>query len=61
MTQKIIRTGNSAAVTIPFEIMQSLNLKIGDEVKAKMDFERGALTFIFPEVRQLRLNQSRKK
>lgn len=60
MTQKIIKTGNSAAVTIPSEVMQSLNLRIGDVARATMDFERGAITFIFPEVRQLRLGRGKK-
>lgn len=60
MTQKIIKTGNSAAVTIPSEVMQSLNLRIGDGAKASMDFEEGAVTFVFPEIRQLRLGQGKK-
>lgn len=61
MTQKIIKTGNSAAVTIPFEVMRALNLKIGDEAKAKTDFEKGAVTFTFLQIRQLRLGQSKKQ
>lgn len=61
MTQKIIKTGNSAAVTIPAEIMQSLNLQIGDRAQATMDYRRGSVTFVFPEIRQLRLEEGRKR
>ncbi len=55
MAQKILRTGNSAAVTIPSEFMGTLNLKVGDEATAKMDFSRGEITYRFPQVRQLPL------
>lgn len=60
MTQKIIKTGNSAAVTIPAEILRSLNLQIGDKAEAKMNFEEGSITYIFPEIRQLRLEEAKR-
>jgi len=59
MTQKIIKTGNSAAVTIPSEMLKSLDLKIGDKAEAKMNFDEGSITYIFPEVRQLRLAEAK--
>ncbi len=61
MTQKIIKTGNSAAVTIPAEMLKSLNLQIGDQVEAKMGFAEGSITYTFPEVRQLRLEETGRK
>ncbi len=61
MTQKIIKTGNSAAVTIPSEMLKSLNLQIGDRAEAKMNFDEGSLTYVFPEIRQLRLEETRRK
>jgi antitoxin component of MazEF toxin-antitoxin module len=61
MTQKIIKTGNSAAVTIPAEILKALNLQIGDRTEAKMSFADGSITYTFPEIRQLRLEETKRK
>ncbi len=58
-SQKIIKTGNSAAVTIPSELLKSLNLQIGDRAEAKMDFEKGSVTYTFPNIRQLRLKEKK--
>jgi len=55
MAQKIIRTGNSAAVTIPSEFMEALNLKVGDRAVTKMNYGRGEITYRFPQMRQLPL------
>jgi len=59
-SQKIIKTGNSAAVTIPSKILKSLNLQIGDKAEALMDLAKGAVTYTFPEIRQLRLGESKR-
>ena len=59
MTQKIIKTGNSAALTIPSELLKVLNLEIGDKAEAKMDFEKGSITYTFSEIRQLRLKEKK--
>ena len=59
-SQKIIKTGNSAAVTIPSEMLKSLNLQIGDKTEARMNFSEGSITYIFPEIRQLRLEEMKK-
>ncbi len=59
-SQKIIKTGNSAAVTVPSEMLKSLNLQTGDRAEAKMNFAEGSITYIFPEIRQLRLDEVRK-
>ncbi len=55
MTQKIIKTGNSAAVTIPAEFLEALCLKIGDAAEAKVNFEQGTIIYKFPDGRQLSL------
>jgi antitoxin component of MazEF toxin-antitoxin module len=55
MTQKIIRTGHSAAVTIPAKFFKALNLRIGDHVVAAADYMGGTLIYKFQEIRQLRL------
>ncbi len=59
-SQKIIKTGNSAAVTIPSETLKALNLKIGDRAESKTNFSEGAITYTFPEIRQLRLDESKR-
>lgn len=60
MAQKIIRTGHSAAVTIPADFMEALNLKIGDGAVAEPDKLAGKITYHFPTVRQLPLVRSRR-
>ncbi|MCG2686415.1 AbrB/MazE/SpoVT family DNA-binding domain-containing protein [Candidatus Parcubacteria bacterium] len=57
MTQRIIKTGNSSALTIPREFMEALNLEVGDEARAVLDFENLSVTYKFPEARQLPLRQ----
>ena len=37
MTQKLLKVGSSAAVTIPKKSLQELGLKIGDEVRVDVD------------------------
>ena len=37
MTQKIVRVGNSAAVTIPKEFLTQAKLNIGDKVEVESD------------------------
>ena len=37
MTQKIVRVGNSAAVTIPKSFLDEINLQIGDEIDVQND------------------------
>ncbi len=63
MAQKIIRTGNSAALTIPKDFFQQLGLKIGDAVEVEFDARHGRITYKFLSPRQLkltRLNRSEK-
>ena len=37
MTQKLLKVGTSAAVTIPKKSLKELGLKIGDEVRVAVD------------------------
>lgn len=59
--QKIIRTGNSAAVTLPAELMRTLNLRFSDPVEVKINYLQGEITFRFPSARQLPLTTSKRK
>lgn len=52
-TQKIIKTGNSAALTIPVGFIKTLNLKIGDKAMTRLDFYEGSITYKFVDIRQL--------
>ncbi|MEK7193310.1 MAG: AbrB/MazE/SpoVT family DNA-binding domain-containing protein [Patescibacteria group bacterium] len=40
MTQKVLKVGTSAAVTIPKESLKELGLKIGDRVIVKVDRQK---------------------
>lgn len=53
--QKIIRTGHSAALTIPAKFFKDLNLRIGDRAETSSDYIGGSITYKFQEIRQLRL------
>ncbi|MCL5091148.1 MAG: AbrB/MazE/SpoVT family DNA-binding domain-containing protein [Patescibacteria group bacterium] len=55
MVQKIIKTGNSLAVTIPSVFAKSLGVKAGDAVKVEVEPEAGRLTCSFSGVKQLSL------
>ena len=48
MTQKVLKVGKSAAVTIPKRSMEDLGLKIGDKVTVEVDI-RKRLVVIRPE------------
>jgi putative addiction module antidote len=40
MPQKILKVGTSAAVTIPKQVLEELNLKIGDSIQIEVDKKR---------------------
>lgn len=58
MAQKVIRTGNSAAVTIPAEFVKDLGIHIGDPVKVKLEKDKGKITFAFTGAKQLPLGEN---
>ena len=56
--QKIIKTGHSLAVTVPFEFAQSLGIKAGQEVEVMIEPETGKITYTFTSNKQLSLSGS---
>ena len=53
--QKIIRTGNSLAVTIPSDFVHSVGIKAGQDVQVKVEPETGRVIYIFSGTKQLAL------
>ena len=51
--QKIIRTGNSLAVTIPSDFAKTIGVKSGQSVQVEVEVETGKVTYIFSGSRQL--------
>lgn len=43
MTQKVLRVGSSAAVTIPKRSLEELGLKVGDKVTVEVDKRTGTV------------------
>lgn len=58
MKQKIIRAGNSTAVTVPADFVKKVGVKIGDDVLVKTNLETGKVTYTFSGVRQLAFRNS---
>jgi antitoxin component of MazEF toxin-antitoxin module len=58
MTQKIIRTGNSLAVTIPSDFVKSVGIRPGDEVKLILETDKGEITYVFSGAKQLPLSEN---
>jgi len=56
MRQKIIKTGNSLAVTIPAKLVKKVGLRAGDRVKSTIKAESGAVEYTFLDMRQLPLS-----
>ena len=53
--QKIIKTGNSLAVTIPSDFVKTIGIKAGQNVTVKVNPETGEVTYTFSGSRQLAL------
>lgn len=56
--QKIIKTGNSLAVTIPSEFAKMVGIKAGQDVVVKIEPETGQVTYTFTGTKQLLLSQN---
>ena len=55
--RKVIKTGNSLALTIPFELISALDIKQGDLVFLSVDLANGRISYQFPSrPRQLSLS-----
>lgn len=61
MKQKVIKAGNSTAVTVPASFVRMVGIKVGDTTLVNMYPERGQVTYTFSGVRQLRLLKPPKK
>ena len=57
MSQKVIKTGNSAAVTIPADFVKDSGIRIGDPVKVKLDPENNKVVYFFSGTKQLLLSE----
>lgn len=55
MQKKVIRAGNSTAVTVPAEFVKSVGVKIGDMVDVRTAPEKGRVIYTFSGARQLTL------
>lgn len=55
MIQKVIRTGNSLAVTIPAQFARDLGILSGHNVKINLETEKGRIIYNFEGVKQLPL------
>ncbi len=58
MKQKVIRAGNSTAVTVPADFVKKVGVRIGDTVEVKTSLETGKVTYTFAGIRQLALKSS---
>ncbi len=58
MAQKVIKTGNSLAVTVPSDFVKSIGIKAGDEVKLEIEQDRGQLVYSFSGAKQLPLSEN---
>jgi antitoxin component of MazEF toxin-antitoxin module len=63
MDQKVIRTGNSLAVTIPANFVKDMGIIPGNPVKVLTEVEKGRIIYNFQGVKQLPLleNMPRRK
>ena len=55
MKQKVIKAGNSTAVTVPADFVKLVGVKVGDTVLVNTKPEKGQVTYTFTGVYQLKL------
>jgi len=60
MQQKVLRTGNSLAVTIPSRFAKIMGVKPGDLVRVKAELRKSMLTLTFSGSGQLSLLSQKK-
>lgn len=56
--QKIIKTGNSLAVTIPAPFVHTIGIRAGQEVRVKVEPETGRVVYTFSGTKQLPLSKN---
>lgn len=54
--QKVIKSGNSLAVTVPKKFAQAMGIHKGDNVKIERRIDRGQLILHFSGVQQMTLS-----
>lgn len=47
LTRKVLKTGNSLALTIPSKSIKDFDIKEGDIVQVKVNRSRGTITYYF--------------
>ena len=52
MKQKILRSGNSAVVTVPADFMKTVGARIGDEVEVRQRADKAQMTYRFSGITQ---------
>lgn len=57
MPQRVLKTGNSLAVTIPSKFVKALGIKRGDPVRIEKRIDKGSITLHFQGAQQLPINQ----
>jgi antitoxin component of MazEF toxin-antitoxin module len=58
LKQKIIKTGNSLAVTIPSQFAKSIGIKPGEQVIVNTNEEKAEITYVFSaSLKQLPLSK----
>lgn len=55
--QKVFKTGNSLAVTVPVKFAKDLGVRQGDAIKVEVRQDKGTLTYHFQGVQQLPISQ----
>jgi antitoxin component of MazEF toxin-antitoxin module len=60
MQQKVLKTGNSLAVTIPSRFAKIMGVKPGDTVRVKTELQKSSLTLTFSGSGQLSLLTQKK-
>lgn len=53
--QKIIKAGNSLAITLPSRLVKSLGLRPGDMVRVEISLDQTKISYSFDTPRQLTL------
>lgn len=53
--QKIIKAGNSLAITLPSRLVKTLGLCSGDPVKVEISLDQTSISYRFDSARQLTL------
>lgn len=57
MIQKVIKAGNSTAVTVPSEFVRLVGVKPGDDVEVEVELEYSRITYTFEGAQQLTLSE----